>query len=292
MECPDCSALVKGNFCSCCGRQLPYVVGESFPYGLRFPEVSKRGAGFLSAANVAQQAPKYLEERRGGVVFHAAFFGLESLPRLVDLYRRLRKVYAGREELIEHSVDGVKFLADAPPWGCFASHVAKMPPGGMAVPHENVKCHSLWGCHFSQERQPRFHHVDGEEVFRHGVHGFFMCSGSDEDLFGQHWPPGLRERLLKTPFQMHTRKIRSEVMRLVKRYNGHRCPAFSAKYLDRNLAAIPDSLVVENNPLWELKELPGHWPGVALKCYQAKAILNLNQRLIGPGGVQLGKTEY
>lgn len=290
MLCPDCQAWVRGNFCSHCGRQLPYVVGASFPYGLRFP-AANRGPSYQGAVNAARSAPRYWERAAGGVLYHHACFDLGGVRSLVDLLQMVRKAFRGREELIEHAIDGRRFTSGALPWGCFADRVEKRPAGGMIIPHENVKCFSLWGCHYAQERQPRPYHLEGKEVFRHGVHGFFRCSDDDEERFGEKWSPGLHERLAVTPFQFDRRRIREEVMRHIKRFGGHRCPAFSSRHLDNVLDMIPGVLVVADNPPWRVKELPGRWPGVSLGCYRPKVVLNLDQSAIGKGFPLLGRGE-
>jgi hypothetical protein len=293
MKCPDCGSQVRGNFCSSCGRQLPYVVGASFPYGLRFPAPERKGGvRYQAAVNAARNAPRYWEKTVGEVLYHAALYDLHSIRHLVELFGMAGKAFTGREEMIEHTTDGRRFSGGHLPWGCFADRVEGRPGGGMIVPHENVKCFSLWGCHYAQDRQPRHYHVDGKEIFRHGIHGFFRCAPEDEDLFGNYWPDGLRERLERTPFQFRKSKIRDEAMRWIKRYGGHRCPSFSAKYLDAQLAAIPNVLVPADNPLWQVEELPGHWPGVSLLCYQPKAVLNLDQKALLRGQVQLGHDDF
>lgn len=291
MQCPDCGAKVRGNFCSNCGRQLPYVVGASYPYGLKFPAPARRGSGYQAAVNAARGAPRYWEKTVSGVLYHAALYDLQGLRQLVELFGLLRKVFTGREELIEHTIDGRRFTSGHLPWGCFADRVEKRPAGGMIVPHENVKCFSLWGCHYAQDRQPRHYHLEGKEVFRHGVHGFFRCGSEDEDRFGTYWPAGLLGRLERTSFQFDKRRIRDEAMGWIHRFGAHRCPSFSARYIDAQLAAIPNVLVPADNPLWRVEELPGHWPGVCLLCYRPKAVLNLDQRAISRGVGMLGREE-
>lgn len=289
MNCPDCTARVKGNFCSQCGRQLPYVAGESFPYGIRFPETVKKGAGYQAAVNAARGAPRYFERRMGGTLYHGALYGLEGVRQLVDLYTLVRKIFTGREEMIEHTLNGRTFTTGAVPWGCFAARVEKRDLGDWVLAHENVKCFSFFGCAYAHERQPRHFHMDKKEVFRHGLHGFFKCSAEDEGHFGDQWPLGLFQRLERTPFQLDKKRIREEVMRCIKRFSGHRCPLFSAQYLDAQLSALPDVLIPAHNPLWGVEQLYDNSAGVYLRCYGSEIIMT--QQTVAKGPVLLGHNE-
>lgn len=271
-----------------CGRQLPYLVGFSFPYGIRFPAPNKKGAGYQAAVSVARLAPKYSEAESGDILYHTSLYDLHNIRRLVELLIVVKKMYRSRDELIQHTIDGRRFISGLMPWGCFADRVEQRPARGLIVPHSGVKCFSLWGCHFAQERQPHYLHIDGKEVFRHGLHGFFRCGFSDEELFGRNWPPGLWKRLAETPFQFDKKKIRDGIMRLIKQYGGNHCPAFSAQHLDAALESIPDALTVAENPAWGIEMLPGHWPGVALNCYKPEIILNLSPKTLGGGFPELG----
>jgi hypothetical protein len=162
----------------------------------------------------------------------------------------------------------------------------KRTPGGLVVPHEDVKCFSFWGCMFAQDRQPRYLHVDGGEVFAHGIHGRFMCPQEDEALFGFHWPRGLLARLRRTPFKFDRRAIREGIMRVVKKGGGNRCPIFSARHLDAQLDRLPQEITPGDDPMWDVVELPGFQAGVALKCYRPVIMLNTTcGALTGPSDI-------
>lgn len=136
MLCPDCETRARGNFCSRCGRRLPYVVGRgsSFIYGLRFPAPARKGNGYRAAVNLAREAPRYWEREISGTLYHSALYDLETVRQLATLFHAARKVFIGREELIEHTIDGRRFSSGWLPWVCFANKIANMPPGGIIVP--------------------------------------------------------------------------------------------------------------------------------------------------------------
>lgn len=270
MQCPDCEARVRGNFCSRCGRQLPYILGASFPCGVRFPNMEKKGNAFLAALNHARNAPKYRAIPFRGTTYHVALYDLTAIRHLAELDALLNRAF--RTEVVEHTVDGKNFYPGRVPWSCFAARMENRPATGMIVPHEGERCFSYWGCHYAQDRQHLHYHCEGKEVFVHGIHGFFHCSSEDEDRFGGIWPPGLFERLQRTKFQFKKIEIRKEVMRHIKRYGGNRCPIFSAKHLDEQLERIPDVLVPAENPQWGVQVTPHNNAGVYLACYRPKMI--------------------
>lgn len=110
-----------------------------------------------------------------------------------------------------------------------------------------MKCFSYFGCHFAQERQPRFCHLDGMEIFIHNVHGYFTdIIDDDEELFRNLWPAKLWDKIRHSPFRIDKRRVRDDAMRQIKRYGGHRCPAFSAQFLDAQIEKLPD--IVDRKP--------------------------------------------
>lgn len=270
MKCPDCEARVRGNFCSRCGRQMPYIVGASFPCGVRFPDMEKKGNAFLAALSHASSAPRYHALPFRGTTYHVALYDLAAIRQLAQLNSLLDRAF--RTEVVEHTVDGKNFYPGRIPWGCFADRMEKRRPGGITVDHDGERCFSYWGCLMAQERQSRHYHIDGREVFLHGIHGFFHCSAEDEDKFGETWPPGLYERLRKTKFQFRKSEIRRGVMASIKRGWGHHCPIFSAKYLDEQLERIPDIIIPDKEPRWGVQVTPGHMAGVYLACYKPKIV--------------------
>src|SRR4051794_17058033 len=107
MNCPVCELPAKGHFCSNCGHDLPYVVGESYPFGIRFPE--SKGKAYMVAIETAKAAPIYREEAREGILYHYALYDRVTIRGLVQLLKLLEKVFRGEWYLIENTTDGETF---------------------------------------------------------------------------------------------------------------------------------------------------------------------------------------
>lgn len=275
MQCPVCESLVRrrSSFCPTCGHELPFVVGVEYPFGIRFPDGS--GKLYQAAINKARCAPCYAVRQVDAVRYHVALFDRTSLFQLADLYALVLKACgADRYVLVEHTTDGRHFFSGPSFWRCLAERVAGEPAKAPARSHWGVKCHSLFGCLAAQARQHEMYHREGWEVFYHGRHGIFPCDeerlqASQHELLGRND----FDRVMDTStFYPDRAKIRAEVLRLIQRAGCHRCPCFSARYLDEQIRQIPLEVKVGVTPGWQFVNCQVHGPGVAFRCYDGTAI--------------------
>jgi len=201
-----------------------------------------------------------------------ALFDRTSLYQLADLYALALKAHG--YDLVEHTTDGHHFFAGPSFWRCLAERVGGEPAKAPAFSHWNVKCHSLFGCLAAQQRQHEMYHREGWEVFYHGRHGIFPCDEDrrrslGHDVLGRS---DLERVMDTTTFYPDRAKIRVEVLRLIQRAGCHRCPCFSARYLDKRVQAIPLDVRIGVTPGWQFLNCAIHGPGVAFRCYDVKAI--------------------
>ena len=280
MHCPSCKAVARkgSSFCSYCGQQLPVVVGESYPYGLRFSAGS--GAAFAVALNHARQAPVYSPRTIDGVRFHVALYDRSSLSALAELHRLVFMALPGDRPLIEHTIDGRHFFTGPSFWDCLAKRVSGCGVEYPEFPHPGCRCHSYFGCIAAQRRQHEMYHREGWEVFYHGRHGSFGggLSQEDEDFVasGRATRSELAAVLGTSAFTLDRAKVKAEVMRLINRAGAHRCPLFSPVHLEQQLRRLPGTVLLNGDladPGWGFLNCAIHGPAVYFRCYDGNLSL-------------------
>lgn len=269
MRCPGCGASAVGNFCSWCGQPLPERVGVDYPYGLRF-----RGGSPL-AWRLAVEAPAYREHEG----WHEALYDRSRVRYLLELLKALR----GREVL--HTIDGKDWSGEWVPWACFAARLDGDPKGWRSV-HWGAKCDSAWGCVLAQERQDPYLHARKGEIFWHGQHGRFDLKPEREAWIKDNTrPANFRRWLEEVQWTFHHAVARNEVLRLIRKRHGHRCPMFAVSYLNRAIRRLPDRVVVAEFPeRYEVVMTPGTRVGVLWRCYEEQDLVTtLTERVLLPG---------
>jgi len=274
MHCPSCKATARkgSSFCSYCGQQLPVVVGESFPYGIRFP--AGRGPAFAVALSHARQAPVYSVRVIEGARFHVALYDRLSLSALAELHRLVFMALPGDRPLVEHTIDGRHFFTGPSFWACLARRVAGRGVEYPEFPHPDCRCHSFFGCIAAQRRQHEMYHREGWEVFYHGRHGSFGSglSQADEDFIasGRATRSEIVAILGTSSFVLDRAKVKAEVLAMVERAGAHRCPLFSRAHLEKQLRKLPGTVLLglpDADPSWGFLNCAIHGPAVFFRCY-------------------------
>jgi hypothetical protein len=280
MLCPSCSAVVKkeGNFCSHCGCQVPIVVGEKFPFGIRFPAMALTPE-FAAAVSQAKRAPRYTLQFAGTVRYHVALFDRPHVPDLAELYRMVYQSIPGRQPLVEHTTDGESFFSSPSFWSCFARQLTDGAVEFPLVAHAGCRCHSIFGCIAAQGRQHEMYHREGWEVFYNRRHGLFP--GGDSGAFEDRQDRGGLVSLSSgdidtTVFSMDRAKVKAEAMNMIRRAGGHRCPLFSPSVFEKAVRNLPQIVDVEVMPDWGFLNCTIHGPAVYLKCYKNEAEITVS----------------
>lgn len=274
MLCSVCNNTVKktAHFCRRCGHAVPILVGASYPYGIRFPALMDRAHLYQAVVNRAQVAPKYRERRIGSVLYHSALYDRLSLGQLLPLIAMVEELFSGGCNAIEHSTDGRHFTHDRVPWNCFCRMFVQreLPAEDLYLSHRSMKCHSFFGCVFAQRRQQTFVHAENREVFLHGLDGRFENVNDDSiNRVFENWPRKTYGNLHLKAFRLDRVSIKRRVFDLIRSMDGHHCPGFSSRYLERQIARLPEWIEPEKTPGWGFYLCPvTNRPGVYFDCYK------------------------
>lgn len=257
MLCPNCEQPTNGNFCSNCGNRLPVVIGETFPFGIKFPSPQKKSAWYISVVNTAKNAPVYKEEIVDDTILHTAFYDADSIRPFILLNEMVSKMFRGRHQIIQYSTDGSNFFsAPKMQWNCFAEQVTGGPPSSRRKVQNFIKCRSSYfGCHYINKQRT---FVDkGCELFMHGVDGRFMIDSEMEEVLRQNiHPTGLHEKLSSVYFVLDKPQIKKRVRCDLEYWDAHMCPGFSIKHMEERIDKLPEAVLCNVETDWWVTTYP------------------------------------